>query len=213
MKKLKLVVGSAAFACVSGLASAAVNFSQNGNEITMEVVNETYTLSVDQSQDILYVAFLDVFLPGGDAVDDSSRISGSATMSVNGGAATPLNWWTGWQYRPGFQDPWTPEDVAFLFSLAPGTLHAGDVITINGTLTMDASTNPNIILPQVEGTVSTAIGGHDFYYSAITSSSLNAGGPTIAAPTSIPTLSEWGMITLSGLLALGSIFTLRRRRQ
>lgn len=34
-----------------------------------------------------------------------------------------------------------------------------------------------------------------------------------AAPTSIPTLSEWGMITLSSLLALGTIITLRRQRQ
>ena len=32
-------------------------------------------------------------------------------------------------------------------------------------------------------------------------------------PTAIPTLSEWGMILLSSLLALGAIFTLRRKRQ
>ena len=212
MKNLKLVLLSAALACVSGLANASVNFSQNGNEITMEVVNETYTLSVDQSQDILYVAFLDVFLPGGDSVNDSSRISGSATISVNGGPATPLSWWSGWQYRPGVQDPWTPEDAAFLFSLPTGTLQTGDVITINGTLTMDASTNPNIILPQVEGTVSTAIGGHDFYYSAITTTTLSVGAPVATAPASIPTLSEWGMIILSSLLTLGTILTLRRRQ-
>jgi hypothetical protein len=29
---------------------------------------------------------------------------------------------------------------------------------------------------------------------------------------SVPTLSEWGMVILSGLLALGAIFRLRRRR-
>jgi DNA-binding beta-propeller fold protein YncE len=33
------------------------------------------------------------------------------------------------------------------------------------------------------------------------------------APTSIPTLSEWGMILLSSLLALGTIITLRHKRQ
>ncbi len=32
-------------------------------------------------------------------------------------------------------------------------------------------------------------------------------------PTSIPTLSEWGMILLSSLLALGTILALRRQRQ
>jgi hypothetical protein len=42
------------------------------------------------------------------------------------------------------------------------------------------------------------------------------GEPLAAAPTpptSIPTLSEWGMITLASLLALGTILTLRRQRQ
>jgi len=35
----------------------------------------------------------------------------------------------------------------------------------------------------------------------------------IQANSSIPTLSEWGMIILSSLLALGTILTLRRQRQ
>lgn len=33
------------------------------------------------------------------------------------------------------------------------------------------------------------------------------------AATSIPTLSEWGMVILFSLLALGALFTLRRKRQ
>jgi hypothetical protein len=37
--------------------------------------------------------------------------------------------------------------------------------------------------------------------------------PVAVAPTSIPTLSEWGVIILSSLLALGTIVTLRRRPQ
>jgi hypothetical protein len=41
----------------------------------------------------------------------------------------------------------------------------------------------------------------------------NFNGPAASAPTSIPTLSEWGMIILSSLLALGTILTLRHRRQ
>jgi hypothetical protein len=36
--------------------------------------------------------------------------------------------------------------------------------------------------------------------------------PPLPGATSIPTLSEWGMIILSSLLALGAIFTLRRQR-
>lgn len=35
----------------------------------------------------------------------------------------------------------------------------------------------------------------------------------LSAPTAIPTLSEWGMILLSSLLALGALFTLRRQNR
>lgn len=35
----------------------------------------------------------------------------------------------------------------------------------------------------------------------------------VPTPTQIPTLSEWGMIILSSLLALGAVLTLRRQRQ
>jgi hypothetical protein len=39
-------------------------------------------------------------------------------------------------------------------------------------------------------------------------------GPYVpTTPTSIPTLSEWGMILLSSLMAVGTILTLRRKRQ
>ena len=41
-------------------------------------------------------------------------------------------------------------------------------------------------------------------------------GPALATPTTpatIPTMSEWGMILLSSLLALGTILILRRQRQ
>ena len=51
-------------------------------------------------------------------------------------------------------------------------------------------------------------GNYTINFSAPTSS-LSQGGATAA---SIPTLSEWGMILLWGLLALGAVFTLRRQR-
>ena len=36
---------------------------------------------------------------------------------------------------------------------------------------------------------------------------------TVPGPVTIPTLSEWGMIILSSLLAFGAVFALHRRRQ
>jgi hypothetical protein len=48
---------------------------------------------------------------------------------------------------------------------------------------------------------------------AATVSISNFNGPTAStAPTSIPTLSEWGMIILSSLLALGTVLVMRRQR-
>ena len=209
MSLWKLCCLSTVLACLPVLANASVNFTENNNEITMEVVNETYTLSTDQSENILYVAFLDVFLPGGGSVSDSARISGSATMSVNGGPPVSLDWWSGWQYRPGFQAPWTPEDVSYLFALDALTLSAGDEITINGTLTMDATANPNIVLPDVSGTVSTVIGGHDLYYSAITSANLTNGN---AVSNPIPAVGLPGIVTGIALFALLAGWSLARRR-
>jgi hypothetical protein len=41
---------------------------------------------------------------------------------------------------------------------------------------------------------------------------VDQGGPGVPAVTGIPTLSQWGMVLLSGLLALGSLVSLRRKR-
>lgn len=41
---------------------------------------------------------------------------------------------------------------------------------------------------------------------------ISGGVPVTGEPTSIPTLSEWGMILLSSFLAVGTIVTLRRQR-
>ena len=38
------------------------------------------------------------------------------------------------------------------------------------------------------------------------------GGATISAPTQVPTLSQWALIVLSGLLAAAAVFALRWRR-
>jgi hypothetical protein len=48
-----------------------------------------------------------------------------------------------------------------------------------------------------------------YYESGIDNIQLSGGNGSAA----VPTLSEWGLILLSGLLALGAVFALRRRRQ
>ncbi len=175
---------------ISSFANAGLIFSTSGNEITMAVMNESYTLTSNQSQDILYVAFLDVFLAGGGSVFDSARISGSANYSLNGGPAIALSWWPGWQYRPGFQSPWTPEDVSFLFTLPTNTLSIGDTITINGTLTMNSLLDSNIKVPDVTGSVQTVIGGHSVLYSDVRST-------TFGAAAQVPEPSTLAIFTLA----------------
>ena len=61
----------------------------------------------------------------------------------------------------------------------------------------------------------TSAGGAGAYNAALRNFAFGSGaGPVVPlAPASIPTLSEWGMIILSSLLALGTILTLRRQRQ
>lgn len=49
--------------------------------------------------------------------------------------------------------------------------------------------------------------------SAAFSVTINGPGNILAGVSNIPTLSEWGLIILSTLLALGAIVSIRRRRQ
>lgn len=55
-------------------------------------------------------------------------------------------------------------------------------------------------------------GGAGAYNAALRNFVVGSSGPS-AAPEAVPTLSGWGMILLSSLLALGMILTLRRQRQ
>jgi hypothetical protein len=175
---------------------ASLIFSQSGNEITM-FVNETYTLTTDQTDDILYVAFQDVFPSGGDAVLDSSRVGGYITYSINGGTATTASWWGGWQYRPGSQGDWTSEDAAFLLDMESNTLLAGDTFSIIGSLTMNSSLDSNVIMSDVTSAL-TVLGGHSSFYSAPKSTSV------------IPEPAVLGLVSVvgCGMLFVRRIFSL-----
>lgn len=59
----------------------------------------------------------------------------------------------------------------------------------------------------------TSAGGAGAYNAALRNFAFATGVTPPAAPTPVPTLSEWGMIVLSSLLALGAVITLRRQRQ
>lgn len=59
----------------------------------------------------------------------------------------------------------------------------------------------------------TSAGGAGAYNAALRNFAFAADAIPPAAPTPVPTLSEWGMIVLSSLLALGTVITLRRQRQ
>lgn len=87
-----------------------------------------------------------------------------------------------WKYGP------TPTDHSYHWYQLPATI-VGNTVTFSitdGGLGDDDLTANGIIVDQ--------------------------GGPGVPAATSIPTLSEWGMIILSGLMALGALVTLRRQR-
>jgi hypothetical protein len=59
----------------------------------------------------------------------------------------------------------------------------------------------------------TSVGGAGAYNAALRNFAFAADAVPPAPPTPVPTLSEWGMILLSSLLALGTLITLRRQRQ
>ena len=99
---------------------------------------------------------------------------------------------------------------------SPGDLASWVVISSSppGTPTLGVSAFDTLQCTQVgslNGVADTCLGGIDV------SETGNAASPPGSwtqqtAATSITTLSEWGIIILSSLLALGTIFTLRRKR-
>ena len=109
------------------------------------------------------------------------------------------------------------------FGVAP-TVTAGGTGAVNATATSTlpvtfTSTTPSICT--VSGSTVTGVSAGSCIIAAdqAGNGSYNAApqvtqsfNVTNAAPTSIPTLSEWGMFILSALLSIGAIFTLRRSR-
>lgn len=145
-----------------------------------------------------------ITLNGGDAGCDSG--SGTCTLqyTITAPGSGPLTF--DWNYSttdidgPGFD----------LFLVINGT--ATTQLSDSGGAT-NQNGNENITVAAGD-TVGFMINCTDCAEGAANVTISNFNGPAAsAAPTSIPTLSEWGMIMLSSLLALGTILTLRRQRQ
>ncbi len=190
MKKTSLRISLAITLLIGLTANASVVFSQDGDNITLAVTDQSYTLTSDVGTGQWFsVGFLDVFASGGSDARNESRVAGTLTYSINGGASTAATWWTGWQYRPGTEDDLTAEDAGLLIdSMA---LSTGDTIVFNGSLTMDSSLDSDIIMPTeiIGGTVNTALFNSGNYVTAITSTS-----------AAVPEPATAGMLAISGLL-------------
>lgn len=191
-----------ALACIAslgGAAQAAVSFSQAGDFVTMTLSAETFTVTTGQSDPDIYIAFKDLFAPGGDAVYDASRVAGSLTYSINGAAPVIATWWEGWNFRPGEQGPWTSNDAAFIIDLPENTLAEGDTVTFEGSLTMDRALDSNVMMPTGfhPESVTSMLGTGSQYIS-----SMNQGG--------FAAVPEPGSLSLIGFGLLG--LALRRRR-
>jgi hypothetical protein len=165
-----LLVGLASI----GVANAAVTFSQTGDVISMTLSSESYLVTDAQEDNDVFVAFKDVFADGGAALA-AAVVGGQMSYSINGGAPTVASWWTGWNYRPDVQGPWTSRDAVFLMNIAVGTFQVGDTITFSGELQVDASAS-NVVLPlnMDAGTVTTVLGTGMQYISAPHTTGINA---------------------------------------
>jgi len=100
--------------------------------------------------------------------------------------------------------PTSPHSVGDLFNFVQTLSSVGDFgyDTIPCT---DVGVSP-------AGVADTCIGA-SLGTEAGTASGANGSWTRQTSATSIPTLSEWGMITLASLLALGTVLTLRRQRK
>jgi hypothetical protein len=165
----------------------------------MALTPETFIVTTGQTDTDVYIAFKDVFGPGGEAVTDAARVSGSMIYSINGAAPVTATWWSGFNYRTDNYGPWTTQDAAFIIEVAENTFKVGDRVTFEGSLTMDAAYDPNVIMPDnlKLGSVTATLGMGGNYFSA-------------ANRTSFGAVPEPGTVTLVGFGLLG--LALRRRR-
>jgi hypothetical protein len=100
--------------------------------------------------------------------------------------------------------------------------NGGPLVAVDGFLDNSASAasfdvsgilqNGTNSLKIIINDTNTGISGSTLSSAYITSLRLDAAVTYSQLPTSIPTLSEWGMIILSTLLAMGTVLTLRRQR-
>lgn len=144
--KIRLVI--LCLALLVANSHADILFSQDGSAITMNIVNQSYTLTTDYTGNWAGVAVFDVFSSDGFAYA-ASVVSGSFEYSINGAETVVANNWTGWQYRPGTEGAYDSNDAAYLIGLSAGTWQQGDTITVNATLVMDSTSDSDIILPDL----------------------------------------------------------------
>lgn len=196
-KRIALLMATTVF---SLNASATVVFSENGNQTTLEVSNETYTLTAGSNQNLLAVMFPGVFPASGGNANNADKISSTGTISINGGPATPIAWWGGWQYRSGTQASWTPEDAGVYININPLLpLSAGDQITINATLVMDNTLNANIVLPSTPPSTTLLTDGSN---ALSTPRPIGTSAPASADAAAVPTLPTWMLFALIAAIGL-----------
>lgn len=105
---------------------------------------------------------------------------------------------------------WTVEPGTYYLAYGANNMYAynAEDIEVCGNDDGNCSFTTEVVAYVAPGANSEEVGSY-----VITLSTPTAGAPAASAgPESIPTLSGWGMMGLSGLLALGSLATLRRRR-
>lgn len=122
-----------------------------------------------------------------------------------------------------FTGPNTVTSITYLASAASATLGNGASITNDGTHSSaivwgpgslsNAPTGSLIVVFDVNFLQTSADANSQLFSSNLVAYLANPVPVSPPTPTSIPTLSEWGMIMLSSLLALVTILTLRRQRQ
>ena len=182
------------------LAKGAITFSQAGDNITMSITNETFTITSNQgTASAAGIVIFDIFSTAGPSTA-GSVVSGGLTYSINGGSPTVAANWGGWQYRTGNQGVLTDNDAAYIISLPANSWSIGDAVTINAELVMSNSLNPANTLP-------------DLYTSTSQTALFGGSGPTLLTATrDVGAVPEPSSLFIASLGSMALIARRRRRR-